>query len=200
MSRGKKMGNVVRMKDIKVNFYVFITRPVFEANKSLDISFINNKTNEILKLSHEKNFEEIEQYGIVKFVFSVSMPHDFFQNGQHLKYFYYQREATPNFEKNPDNHSRKFRGLSLKEGKNIVIDGLAFFRKDKLSTDEYKIIKCKILRSLIDLEHLWHQSICVEFNKVIRVMKTLFENLCLNDLEYKNEFEKVNENFWALEM
>lgn len=192
-NRGKKSENAIRFNRSKINFYVFVTRHVFEENKSLDISFFNAKTNKLFKVNYEKKFEEIEQYGIVKFVFTVTFPPDFLQNEQLIKYFYYKGDMDNDFERNQENDSRKIRNLSLKEGKTNVIDGLALFEKDKLSRKEFKSIKCRILRSLIDLEHLWHQSICVEFNKLIQLMKTIFENLCLNDLEYKNEFEKVNE-------
>ena len=160
---------------------------------------MDKSSGETLRLNYEKKFEEIEQYKIVKFTFSVTITQVFFQNGQHLKYFYYQKEANNNsFEKNTDSESRKFREVSLKNDKSNVVDGLAFFRQSKLSSDELKSIKCKILRSLIDLEHLWHQSICMEFNKLIKTMNTIFEDLCLNDLEYKNEFEKVNKNFFLI--
>ncbi len=158
--------------------------------------FMDKTSGDTLRLNYEKKIEEIEQYKIVKFTFSVTIPHAFFQNGQHLKYFYYQKEANNNsFEKNTESESRKFREVSLKNDKNNVVDGLAFFRQIELASDELKSIKCKILRSLIDLEHLWHQSICMEFNRLIKTMNTIFEDLCLNDLEYKNEFEKVNKIF-----
>ena len=84
-----------------------------------------------------------------------------------------------------------FRFIDFKEIKNSIIDGIAFFKYDKMSLDDSKLIRFKLLRTLIDLDPLWHQSIAVEFNQIIHLMNSIFECLCLNDLEYKNQFEKV---------
>ena len=103
--RGKKSENVFRFNRSKINFYVFLTRHVFEENKSLDISFFNSKTNKLFKVNYEKKFEEIEQYGIVKFVFSVTFTPDFLQNEQLIKYFYYKGDMDNDFERNQENDS-----------------------------------------------------------------------------------------------
>ena len=133
--------------------------------------------------------EPILHYNLVKFTFLVVFPKELIQNAQRLAYFYCLNDREEKHEKPlMTNH---FRSLDLKDVQSTIIDGMALFICDNLTSLGLKSIKMKVLRALIDLDSLWHSRIAVDFNKVIEQMNCIFECLCLKDLEYKNQFEKV---------
>ena len=171
---------------------MFISEKAYLANSNLEMCFAVQSTSEKIPVTYEKKAEFIERYKLVKYVTTVTFPSNIFEKGESLTYFYSFNDKTSICEFDPATGRKSMRTFTPKNTNLQVVDGLAFFKEDVLSDEELSVLKMKVLRSLISLDHLWHQSIMMEYSGMIEDLDTIFKCLCLKDLQYKHQFDKVN--------
>ena len=171
---------------------MFISEKAYLANTNLEMCFTVKSSGEKVTVSYDKKAEFIERYKLVKYVTCVTFLSHIFEKGESLTYFYSFNDKTSICEIDPTTDRRRMRTFTPKYTNLQVVDGLAFFKEDVLSDEELSVRKMKVLRSLISLDHLWHQSIMMEYNGMIEDLDTIFQCLCLKDLQYKHQFDKVN--------